>query len=492
MTVQIASGVQAEHGASPAIQDGALSVRFVLIISRHVEMTYSELSRLSFPQAFLRLPGFADHCDVEAFTPALERLEALFLQWPHLFLASGLPLEERRPGLWSLDTASGLLVFTFLTGEAHEVASVVFPAPERQIGLRAFWYWYRRRARDFWFCETDGWRRKDAKNVVGQRLVDRGVRPWLRFLPGVLPDLLRAARESLVRLALAWRGHSETHEFWERRDSQGCRELWDHAIQQDNHVLPCTAAVPFGYALRVVHYVPSLAVSVLSSRVVERAGTQARLGHAIEVVTASGLPGGDSQTVIHLSLAGIATRRAGPCDLDVRTSREIQWDLLRAVPGAIRERAFYATCTLLSNWPDALHCWSHTANLAGAVAGFATGVPRVVLHFLDELPDKTAGGCCSGLAAWYGILARSRRVQLLATSRSIAASWAAVTGVPNIPVSANQIVELPEDLPVRHERSVFGRRSLTDRQKPDAGQDDGQLPRSVVNRQQTNRGKAAA
>jgi hypothetical protein len=108
--------------------------------------------------------------------PSRDRLEALVLQWPHLALAAGTPLEDSRPGLWTVDTASGLPLFAFSTGEAHQVDTVVFLAPERHVGLSALRYWRRRRVRHFWFCELDGWRRKNAEATFVRQLYYRTVR----------------------------------------------------------------------------------------------------------------------------------------------------------------------------------------------------------------------------------------------------------------------------------------------------------------------------
>src|SRR5215471_8214305 len=197
-------------------------------------MTNLGLSRLRFPQAFQRLHGIGCCSDEAAAALEEDRLEALCLQWPHLAMASGAPLEEWRPGLWTVDTASGLPVFTFLTGDAHQVAAVVFPAPEQHVGLRALWYWRRRQARHFWFCEVDGWWRKDAEATFVRHLYARTIRRWL--LPGFLAAKHGAVQEALVNLVLGWHGRPESRGIWDRADSQADRALWMQWIEQDNHV----------------------------------------------------------------------------------------------------------------------------------------------------------------------------------------------------------------------------------------------------------------
>jgi hypothetical protein len=455
-------------------------------------MTDLGLSRLSFPQAFQRLHGVACHADGCAPSPGLERLEALFLQWPHLVLASGTPLEDCRPGLWTVDTAAGLPVFAFLTGETHQVATVVFPAPERDIGLRALWYWHRRRARDFWFCEIDGWRRKDAEATFVRRLYDRTVRRISGDIPGFLAERHWAVREALVKLVLGWHGRSEPREIWDRPDSQDDRALWMQWIEQDNHVLTCFAAQP-GRPLRIVHYVPTLAASGVAVRLVVRACAQAQRRHAVEVVTADRLRADPARASANLAACGIAIRRAEGRGLGVRASRDIEWELLRAAPAEVREQGFHLAATLLGNWPDALHCWSHAAHLDGAVAGVATGVPRIVLHLLDERPGDAVGPGRWGLGSWYGILARSRRVQFLADSLGTAASWASSIGISDSAIGVSREAVLPEDLPalIGHRPSAIGDWFNADSPQPTAESGSGRPLRDIVP-WQSNRGDVAA
>src|SRR5947209_1445547 len=105
-----------------------------------------DLARLSFPQALRALYQSQAGPAAEGSTPWLDRLEASCLQWPLLALASGRPLADPRPGLWTTDAAHGLRVFVFVTEHSPGIGSVAFPIPENRIGLRALWYWRRRGA----------------------------------------------------------------------------------------------------------------------------------------------------------------------------------------------------------------------------------------------------------------------------------------------------------------------------------------------------------
>ena len=193
-----------------------------------------DLSHLSFPQGFQALYQSQACPAAEASTPVTETLEALFLQWPLLMLASGQPLSKDRPGLWTIDTASGLPVFTFSTGPAQQVATVVFPAPEQRIGARALRYWCRRQVQDFWFCETDGWRRKDAEATWLRHIYRRTIRRLFSKLPRFLALNYLRVQEALVRRVLARRGRLERPAVWYPLDDASGRTDWTDHIARDN------------------------------------------------------------------------------------------------------------------------------------------------------------------------------------------------------------------------------------------------------------------
>jgi hypothetical protein len=385
-------------------------------------------SQLSFPQAFRQVYR-ADNCpEADVPPPAIEAVEALFLQWPLLMLASGTPLDECRPGLWTIAAASGLPVFTFLTEEAQRVAAVVFPIPKDRIGVHALWHW--RRAREFWFCETDGWRRKDAEATLLRHLYHRTFRRFFGVLPRCLAVSHHTVQEAFVKQALAWRGRSELPEAWYPQDRQSSQALWVHWIDRDNLAFPGDASRRTGRHLRATHYLTALSFEGAAGRLIELASKQAKQGHAVEVLTADATLPGQAQFAALLSAEGIACRRADGRTLSVRAGREVDWELLRAAPPAVREPAFHLTGELLRNWPDVLHCWLHPATIVGAMAGFVADVPRIVLHVLNTHPGASPISDVPHLHAWYAILARSGRVQFLADSRGAATAWASWIGIP--------------------------------------------------------------
>jgi hypothetical protein len=360
----------------------------------------------------------------------LDTLESIFLHWPLLMLASGQPLHDSRPGLWTIDTASGLPVFTFLTGPALQVATVVFPAPENRIGLRALWYWGRRQVQDFWFCEVAGWRCKDAEATLLRHLYRRTIR---RFLDTLCRSPLvdhHNIEQTIVRRVLAWQGRVEWAATWYPVDDSCGPALWAYEIEADKHCLQTKWGRPVPRCPYVVHFLTGSLSEAAGTQLVRMAQAQSARGWSVEVVIADESSTAMVQTRALLTQAGIPYRALDGWGPQACASRQIDWDLLRAAPPPIRETAFGLIASLIRHWPDVLHCWLHPATLIGAVAGLMTSVTQIHLHWFDRQPGDFPDLATEPMQTWYATLARSTRVRLAANSQSTAATWASWIGVP--------------------------------------------------------------
>jgi len=379
--------------------------------------------RLSFPDTFRRLFQTKRDSSADVPAPGVASLEGLFLQWPLLKLSSGTPLEESRPGLWTIDTASGLPVFTFLTGDALQVDTVVFPAPEDRIGLRGLWYWHSRQVQTFWFCELDGWRRKDAQATFVRHVYRRTVRRCLAVLPRFLVPSHYGMQEALVKGMLAWRGRSESDEVWDRTSEGSGQSLWMERIRRDNDTFLSDEDVQPDHRSRTIHYTNSLSASNSTCPVLELSSQEAKRGDVVEVLTSEPARPDHSSAAAQLAANDIPCRPAKGTGLSVRLSHEVDWDLLRSAPPGVRERAFDLTAALLQEWPDVLHCWGRSTNLVGAIAGFTVGVPRILVHFDKDHRFEALDQEVSGLSAWYAILSHSKRMRYLTDECSASSAW---------------------------------------------------------------------
>jgi hypothetical protein len=330
------------------------------------------------------------------------------MQWPFLLLSSGMPLEETRPGLWTINTESGLPVFTFLTGEALQVDTVVFPAPEHRLGLHALWHWQKRRVQTFWFCEAEGWRRKDATATFVRHLWQRTLHRCLALLPRFVMPRSQGVQEFLVKGLLALQGRSEIPEVWHRAGESRDRAYWTVQIGADNDILPAYPQVrPFN-RIRFLHFASSRASSMRISRIHELSSQEANLGHEVELLISD--PSYETSAACRMDFKNLRCHWLNRSELSARDSQEIDLDLLRAAPSAVREQAFYLTAALLRRWPDVLHCWDHPSTLVGALAGFAAGVPRIFLHSADSECLEAHDQEVPNSPFWYEVLLRSKRV----------------------------------------------------------------------------------
>ena len=73
---------------------------------------------------------------------------------------------------------------------------------------------------------------------------------------------------------------------------------------------------------------------------------------------------------------------------------------------------------------DVLHCWMDGCNIIGGIAGYLTGIPRIVLSTRSVNPTFYPAIYDPQMDDWYKTFALSRRVAFIANSRYGARDYA--------------------------------------------------------------------
>ena len=317
----------------------------------------------------------------------MDTLVSSLLRSAPLLLNARAPAQEPATGHWRIETGKTSPTFHYLPVPAHYVYSVLFPTPEHRIGLRLLAYWLQRRAREFWFCELDGWRRVSAPAWVGRRLALAGLRrcPPLAKISGLINYLPTSERQ-----------------FRFQRDRTSATR-WHEGIEADNRALGSFWPAFPGRRPRVALYA-GLPPLPPTDRLAAVADELAGHGLCVRLLAHGGESAVGARQTQQRAAGWTTIRRSTGQDLTGQAVAEVDWDLLWAIPASLREETFRLTAELVLDWPDVLHCGDHANGLVTIMAGFLAGVPTIVVH-----PE---GGTGTDVALWR-MLACSRRVHFL-------------------------------------------------------------------------------
>ena len=195
-----------------------------------------------------------------------------------------------------------------------------------------------------------------------------------------------------------------------------------------------TPAIPEG-PLTITHYIGSLGPGGAERQLVYLVRGSIARGHRVRIRTAYPLQGANAHYLAHVRAAGADVRDLTP------TSRfgGLPWSLRRrlGLPHALADDLevhdmaglmLPLLAALEGERPDVLHCWMDSTNVAGAVAGLALGIPRVLVSTRSLSPAHYPWLIEPWQARTYRALADARRVVFLANSRAGAADYAAWCG----------------------------------------------------------------
>ncbi len=395
--------------------------------------------------------------------PWLNRLAAT-LQWAPYVPEWRRPAREPRRPRWSIRISGDQAILEPFGDQPPAVQTVLFYTPEQAVQLRSLLGWWRRGARTFWFCDTEGWRCLDARTHLAYRFV-RGVARRLA-------TLLRLDRRRAEDTVTAWTGLGDRLQATETVypfGSSGPARIasqarWQERIDADNASLTPWGAARLDRPLRVTHYTGSLSSGGAERQLCNLALGQSRRGQAVEVLTLSPLGGEGGHYAPLLAAEHITARQASWQAAPPWMREHFSWNLLLATPYEVREPIFCLAVELFRNRPDVLHCWLDQPNVIGAIAGFCVGVPRILLSTRNSNPTNFPRIHSPYFHAWYQLLARSRRVHFLANSHSGAESYSSWIGFPveqvHVVLNGLNVSHFPEPTPAnrRAARQSFGLR----------------------------------
>ncbi|MFN7952224.1 MAG: glycosyltransferase [bacterium] len=191
----------------------------------------------------------------------------------------------------------------------------------------------------------------------------------------------------------------------------------------------------------IVHYIGNLGAGGAERQLTYLALAEARLGHAVTVLTSMPLAGAASHHAPELVAGGVRVRELH--DLGARlpsfAPRRVlpahaarDWPApLRAALDAhpARRVVLPLVAALEQEAPAVLHCWLDEPNAVGAVAGLLARVPRVVLSTRNVNPRHFPVLHRTWFRASYRLAAHAPTVRLIANSHAGAADYAAWCGV---------------------------------------------------------------
>ena len=212
------------------------------------------------------------------------------------------------------------------------------------------------------------------------------------------------------------------------------REIIEYEIEKDNTKVT-SEVISETKKPKVVLYISQLGPGGAERQLCNTAVKLHEMGFDVTVLTTSPPEGELGYFLPYLTASGVPARAAALYNAKFILKKHsdnphLNIDALKSVPEYLKTYVYALVNELLSLKPDVLHCWLDYANIIGGLAGFISGVPRILLGGRNVNPTHFPVMNNPWFEDWYKVLIKSRRMVFLNNSKAGAVDYAQWLEVP--------------------------------------------------------------